>query len=307
MNDKLTSNMNKKCIICNDNKFSDLFIKNNFKFVTCINCGLIFINPSPRKKELDMYYKNFNYNLGFTNEHIIRNDSIKVLNDLNTYVINKGYLLDIGCGAGFFIDEARKRGWSVTGVDTSIIAINYAKKKLHLNAFIGDINHHKLKHDFDLITLIQVIEHIPNPARLLRRINHILKSKGLLYIATPNINSVLFKVLQTDFNYLIPPEHIVYYSSSTLCRLLKNNGFNIIKSRTWGYPSDLSSIIKKIIKRKSSYREPNINTIKHIQNDKNVKNSIKNCLFENILCASIYKLLNINSGGSILEVYAEKK
>ncbi len=307
MNDKLASSMNKKCIICKNNIFSNLFIKNNFKFVTCTNCGLIFVKPSPRKKELDRYYKNFDYNLGFINEHIIRNDSIKVLNDLNTYVVNKGYLLDIGCGAGFFIDEAKKRGWHVTGVDTSIKAVNYAKKKLHLSASIGDINNHKFKYDFDLITLIQVIEHLPNPTLLLRRINHLLKTKGLLYIATPNINSVLFKVLHTDFNYLIPPEHIVYYSSSTLCRLLINNGFNIIKSRTWGYPSDLSLIIKKIIKRKSSDRESNINANKRIQNDKKDNISIKNYLFENILCKSMYKLLNINSGGSILEIYAEKK
>lgn len=171
-----------KCLLCNGRKYGYLFSIKNFKLIRCIKCGLIRIDPFPKDKLLEDYYKNFDYSDGFANETVIRTDSIRILHQLKKLRVNSGMILDVGCGAGFFLDEARKKGWKVLGIDTSYKAVQYARNTLKLDVIRDDFIKHKFTYrKFDVIILSHLIEHLKNPTFFLSKIFTLLNSNGIFY------------------------------------------------------------------------------------------------------------------------------
>ncbi len=295
------------CIICSKKRFKKLYAINNYSIVKCLNCSFVFIAPLPGKKELDIFYKKFKFSDGFVFEKLLRIDARRSLSNLNAMGIKKGSILDVGCGAGFFIDEARKQKWNVKGIDTAKSPIVYASKKLKLPAEQKDILKHKTSETYDVISLQQVIEHLVDPYLVLEKINKLLKKDGILCVSTPNIESWLSIVLKERFNYLIPPEHILYFSPKTLEVLLEKAGFKVIRTTTYGYPMDFGGIYRALREPKSELRKVThkINTKNQNQNKKTEK-SIKNKFFEDTLCQYLHPLLNIFNKGSMVEIYARK-
>lgn len=296
-----------KCIICNKKGFSKLYKKFNYQLVKCKSCAFVCINSLPTRLQLDNYYKKFEYKTGFVNEFSIRQDGIRTLTKLKSLGYNNGSLLDIGCGTGFFLDEARKAGWNAQGIDTSKITTNYGINKLKLKLFRGDFLKYKFLYSkFRVITLLQVIEHFIDPKPTLNKIYKLLESNGILCVATPNIESHLAKVLKGDFNYIIPPEHVSYYSPRTLKRILEETDFKLLKTYTWGYPSDLGAIIKRKIKGKKDHAS-NKNIFSNSENNISSVKKIKSILFDSIFCRIFFSVLNYNCEGSMVEIYATKK
>lgn len=294
-----------KCIICGNIKFSRSFKKFGYQIAQCKVCHFILTNPSPDSHQLNIYYKKFGYKIGFNNEYLIRQDSIRTLKNLKKLGYDAGLLLDIGCGAGFFLDEAREFGWEVRGVDTSEITTNYGKNKLKLKIIRTNFLNYKFsKSKFRVITLIQVIEHLANPNPLIKKIGQIIKKGGILYIATPNIESNLAKVLKKDFNYMTPPEHIAFYSPKTLERLLLNNGFKVIKINTISCSFDFASIVKHFIKRTVLLKDDEKSEGRITVGIKNP--SIGSILLNSLISPLFSSLMNINHGGSIVEIYARR-
>ena len=98
-----------------------------------------------------------------------------------------GALLDIGAGYGQFLHHARPFFSDVTGTEVSASAVALAKEKYSLSLLAGQIEELKLPlHSFDTITLFHVLEHVPDPGKLVRRCHALLKSQGMLVIAVPN-------------------------------------------------------------------------------------------------------------------------
>ncbi|MDD3374190.1 MAG: class I SAM-dependent methyltransferase [Candidatus Omnitrophica bacterium] len=139
----------------------------------------------------------------------------------------RGKLLDIGCANGFFLDEARKRGWEVFGVEVSQWALDYAKEKLNLNVFKGPLKNASLKEgSFDVVVMMDVIEHLQEPRKQLEQIKKILKKDGILYISTPDISSFASRILRAKW-WGINRAHLVYFSKETFQKMLTLCGFKI--------------------------------------------------------------------------------
>lgn len=300
-----------RCYICDSNNYRLIIQKSKYDIVKCNNCNFVFVKPIPLKKELDSYYQKFDYKDIHSSERVIRSDAKRSLRKIGENISSKGTILDVGCGRGYFLDEARKLGWSGYGVDVSRVVTEYAKNKLHLSVFRSDIFSFNPKRVFGLVTLNQVIEHFVNPERLLNKCSEFLTSGGLLYIATPNIESISAKVLKDNFDHYIPPEHVSYFSQHTLTNLLEKLGFKILYVGSWGYPADLGGIVKTLLLRGSQAKQ----TQKFLnQNSNSATNSlvhfdikrIKSFLFDRIFCQMFYKVLNFDSWGTNLEILAQK-
>lgn len=303
------------CILCKNKFFDNMYIINGYKIVKCKSCDLVFTNPMPSRKELNKIYNNYKFEAGFDHEFYIRKDAVRTLKTLASLGYFKKSLFDVGCGAGFLMDEARKKGWTTFGIDTGNIPIKYAKSKLKLNVIRGDFLKLNYSKKFKVITLIQVIEHLTDPYEILKKISSYLSNDGILVIATPNINSVLSKVLNEKFNYMIPPEHVIFYSPDTLKKIIEEAGYKVIKIISYGYPDDLSAIYrfkkeKKINKKlllKSNSLSMSKNALSHKKDgDQSIVKKIKNFLFEKIIRQLFYPLLNLGLNGSMIEIYAIK-
>ena len=238
------SYVERNCNICSSDNYRQIYSIVDYKIVECLICGFKYLNPSPTQTPYDIYEEEYytgncskkdTYNVTgwdyFVSEHYsaLCHRSQKTV-DVIENLVRPGNILDIGCGIGIFLAEARNRGWSAYGFDTSEFAINYAKNKLGLENVkkmdVQDIDYQK--NSFDVITMFHVIEHVLYPKELLKKCYTLLKPGGILLMETPDISSRRAKIEGESWRYLKIPEHLNYFSLKTLLRLTKQIGLKPI-------------------------------------------------------------------------------
>lgn len=207
----------------------------------------MYLNPMPEKEELNKFYSKVYY----SRQSKIEKTYASLLRDRRVCMLMKikkrGRILDVGCGDGSFLLCFKKRGWEVYGLDTSETAYKLAKEKLTDNIVNNELeNCHFPNRYFDVVTLNHVIEHILNPIKTLEEINRILKDNGILFISTPNIGSLQFKVSREKWFGLDVPRHVNFYTPKTITALLRKNGFNIVRIQypLLDFPLDLFYSLK---------------------------------------------------------------
>lgn len=210
------------------------------------SCGLVWLDPMPLAEDIGVAYKGY-----FTHQvsenarnknfkHIVMDWLRKMLAAISgingmqqarkhQYLENKqvGKLLEVGCGAGDYLNLMRNRGWDVEGVDFDTEAAKNASEQFDIKVHSGqlkDINYPD--GNFDAITMSHVIEHIFDPVSLLQECRRILKPTGCLVIITPNVKSYGHSYFNSGWRALEPPRHVFLYSSLSLKRLADKAGFN---------------------------------------------------------------------------------
>jgi 2-polyprenyl-3-methyl-5-hydroxy-6-metoxy-1,4-benzoquinol methylase len=175
----------------------------------------------PKKLAKLQYYL---YRQIFKNKHVPKD-----INLINRTVAKRGTLLDVGCAMGAFLEVARKNGWEITGVELSEFGSAYARNNLKLNVYTGSLEDAIDKgqiqgNSFDVVTLWDTLEHLTDPAALLKKVNHVLKDGGWFFCSTVNIDSFLSRKQGEHWHFFRPPKHLFYYSEQTLKRYLNNAG-----------------------------------------------------------------------------------
>jgi SAM-dependent methyltransferase len=136
-------------------------------------------------------------------------------------------LLDFGCGAGLFLELAEQRGFDAYGVDLSPDSVAQANERLtKAQAFYGapqDVPEIAAG-GFDVITLWSVLAHLPRPLDDFRTFRELLAPGGVLLILTVNARSLLLKAYGSEWSGFTK-NHLMFYSSETLPRLLRRTGF----------------------------------------------------------------------------------
>jgi 2-polyprenyl-3-methyl-5-hydroxy-6-metoxy-1,4-benzoquinol methylase len=148
-----------------------------------------------------------------------------------------GRLLDFGSGLGFFLKAmAKHENWEAFGCEISPGAVQFARETLAIkNVRCGRLENMDFQAgSFDLITMWDVLEHLPEPRLILRRCHDLLKEGGRLFIRTPNVTVALFRArLRRVFqmadpgkSYLQVKDHAHHYSVSSMRELLHQHGFS---------------------------------------------------------------------------------
>ena len=247
------------CILCDSDKLIDLGRYKKDFLCKCKNCGFVFSKKYPTNKELSAYYKNYG-TTSYLSEITIKRYH-QLLNEFEKYR-KTNRLLDVGCGRGLFLDEAKKRGWEVYGTELSEETTKICREK-GINMFYGSLNETSFEpSSFDVITSLEVIEHINTPKNEIKSFKNLLRSEGLVYITTPNFNSLLrYKLKENYTNVIIYPEHLSYYTPKTLSFAFKKFGFKKIKIASTGLsftqlkPGYKTSITENNIISSDSYDE----------------------------------------------------
>jgi 2-polyprenyl-3-methyl-5-hydroxy-6-metoxy-1,4-benzoquinol methylase len=140
---------------------------------------------------------------------------------------NKGKLLDIGAGSGIMVEAALEAGYDAKGIEPSRWLQQQAKKH-NLPVLQGIFPHPEAPGPFDVVTFVDVIEHVTNPGELLSHIFKALSKDAILVLVTPDVNSIAARMLKFRWwHYRIA--HIGYFNKKNLVQLLNGNGFEIIK------------------------------------------------------------------------------
>jgi SAM-dependent methyltransferase len=142
--------------------------------------------------------------------------------------VPQGRLLDVGCGGGEWLLTMRERGWSVEGCDFDKHAVEVARQR-GLKVKCGSLEEQNYPdNSFDAVTLSHVIEHVPDPVRVLGECARILKPGGKLVLFTPNQASLGHWVFGEAWRGLEPPRHLHLFSIKSLRRMLGLAGFQSI-------------------------------------------------------------------------------
>jgi 2-polyprenyl-3-methyl-5-hydroxy-6-metoxy-1,4-benzoquinol methylase len=217
------------CPLCGCRQFSNVF----GAIRRCKCCRLCLINPLgtyPGENETKDYFlksylpvhlENLEGTLAERRAHIA---AMKVYCPMPAHP----RLLDVGCALGFMLHEAKLAGWEPEGIETSEFAARYAAQHTGCPVHAGTLETAGLEREsFDVVTLMDVIEHVAEPRKLIREIHQILRPGGILFIVTPNFGS-LFVKLYGPRAYGVGPDHVVYFEPSTMSRLLCEVGFKRI-------------------------------------------------------------------------------
>lgn len=242
-----------------------------YSLVRCKNCGLVYVNPRPIDELLHKYYPQESYYAYQKREESNTSFKDKLKNYLlewgGGYRINSGdsnfswkvilsksirkctsffligivpwkkdaKLLDVGCGNGDFLMWHKNHGWDVYGVEINREASLICSEK-GLKVFNGSLEHARFTDNFfDVVTLVQVLEHLTDPLNTIKEIVRIMKPGGLLLIGVPNFGCFDRKIFKENWIPLEVPRHLYHFELNPLIKLLMHQGLNIQEIRAKGF------------------------------------------------------------------------
>lgn len=285
-----------------------------YKILDCKICKFIHCTPFPKQKEINLFYKKKFYEqnrkknyFSLQKKQIIWwNRIFKERLDKFKKILGKtGNILDIGCGPGFFLKYAKKKGWYANGIDSSESAVTYAKKKLKLKN-VDRINYQDLvfkkKILYDVIYSNGVLEHVEDPLNFLKITHKLLKKKGLLFLSVANDFNIFQFLSMKNISkpwWILPPEHINYFRTNDLKKIFKKNKFKIINISS-SFPIEIFLLMgQNYIKNK------NIGKYAHLQRVKFEKHFEDTNLTE--FKQKIYEQFSSLGFGRAIEIIVQKK
>lgn len=237
------------------------FHKTWIQLMECSECGFCFTKEIPTDRNFFPARYDIEFNPSAEVDNNFKKDVLDQIFELfRKFGRVNGDLLDIGSFAGIFMRAANKRGFCASGVEVNPTMANYTKDALNLNVYNGTfLNFPCEKESFDVITLIDVLEHLLCPREMLEKCFEVLKPGGHILIKVPNCHPQIFK--QNIANRLqINNEgtfstfgHINHFSQESLSYVLKTLGFTpleciVAESENWSQTS-LNSSLKNIFRK----------------------------------------------------------
>ena len=203
----------------------------------CKTCGLIFRYPvlpadGPDHLYNDKYFDSWG---GDQAEPMVRKqkrayflDHLKDIKKMKP----EGTLLDLGCAKGYFVELALEQGYSAYGLDISEYACKAAARTVGKERITpGTLEHSNYAPGtFDVITMFDYIEHVPDLDSTIKAVSRLLKNDGILYIVTPSTSSLSCKIMRGHW-WHYKEEHLYYFDRRSLGRLLERLGFGVLQNR----------------------------------------------------------------------------
>ena len=158
-----------------------------------------------------------------------------------------GHLLDIGANIGIFVREAMAR-FDAVGIEPSAAMVRWAKQNLGAAVQVGSVFDEMpaFVGRFDAVTMFDVIEHLDDPTTAVQQCSRYLLPGGRLFITTPDISSLVARLLGRAWYYLDVDQHVSLFSAATLTRLLESNGFTVTDRRRFGRRYRFSYIERRL-------------------------------------------------------------
>lgn len=211
------------CPLCGDRAFDDVSGFDRVELVKCRGCDAVFAPTIPSHEELVRHYAGYPR---AEKEHspvsVKRREEL--LDRFEPYR-QTNRILDVGCDIGLILDQARARGWETFGTEFMLEAVEICDSHGH-TMHLGPLEQADLEPgSFDVVVYTEVIEHITSQRAEFPLVYDLLRPGGLLYITTPNFDSISRRVLGDAWEVIEYPEHLVYFTPHTLREFMIRCGF----------------------------------------------------------------------------------
>jgi 2-polyprenyl-3-methyl-5-hydroxy-6-metoxy-1,4-benzoquinol methylase len=233
------------CPICGNSSFSNYLLGRGYQIVECRECGLRYVNPQPTDRELRDFYSGFDLESTWRGDGEERFD--RAMRDFVLRFRRSGSVLDVGSSRGNFLIAMRGAGFSVFGVEPSPKNSEFARSVNGIASYTGTVEEFLAapsRRDFDVITVLNVIEHVPDPKKVLTGLRQLLVEGGLLILAVPDarLHALIGMTRQklgfsdpfwmnTRKHPLVgfdPPAHLCSFEPKTIAQLAERCGFQTL-------------------------------------------------------------------------------
>ncbi len=226
-----------------DFKITDSQYGKHWTFFKCKSCGFVYSNPTPTKELLEKIYSSIE-DPDYDSEEEGRSDNFKRILKRIKKIKNSGTLLDVGAATGIFMKLAKERGFEVEGIEPSLWAAKKAEEKYGFKIHNTTFENFETDKKYDIITMLDLIEHVENPLEILKKANSLLNKNGLLVLVTPDIDSLLRKITGSRWWHFRPP-HVNFFNIKSLKFALNKEGFEIISIKPYHWKFSLYYLISR--------------------------------------------------------------
>jgi len=248
----------RRCPVCRSSRGKKIYRERGCAIAKCRDCGYMYSPEIPSQEEFaDVYHKTWSFL-----SHV-RDSSFAELTDMDRDKMahikqykKQGRILDLGCGTGRFLHLAEGEGFDAVGVELSLPAAEFAKRRFTLRTAVSDIENASIKDkSFDIVTMFHTLEHLRDPCRALQNIHRILRKDGIVVLAVPNASAHFLKAYAVRVTPFLKqsrtpseyhrqgierytgemglPYHINFNTPSSLTMMLERAGFE--RPRSWSY------------------------------------------------------------------------
>jgi len=239
------------CSICASTNVRKFCVKRGYTIYRCMDCSLAFVWPIPQDAAVlysEAYFQGKGNDHGYLNydrdKEPMRKVFLHYLSVLGKATSGRR-LFDVGAATGYFLDIARHTGWTTYGSDISPFAAREARARGHRMTG-GNLREAAESDFFDVVTMWDVLEHVPNPRATLAEVHRLLRIGGVVAINTVDMSSLWARLLGRRWNMLIPPEPLFYFSTANLSLLLTQTGFQVMEKRKIGKKFSLAYVCKTL-------------------------------------------------------------
>jgi SAM-dependent methyltransferase len=283
-----------RCLLCRSPRPRSLRGYASAHLVRCGACGFVFSGAIPTAQELMAHYQCYG------RDDYLSQLTVKRYHQLldrfePARVHNR--ILDVGCGIGHFPQIARDRGWQVYGTELTDHAVEICIGK-GITMHLGPLEPANYGPEFfDVVTSVETLEHINTPVEEVSRIAAILRRRGLLYLTTPNFNSLSRHLLGARWNIIEYPEHLAYYTPETIASLLRICGFEPVELHTTGL---------SLTRLKTSLKISDQRLISGASGDEKIRVKLEERRFLRTAKRALNRALTLCGRGDTLKVLARK-
>lgn len=226
--------------------------------VECANCRTVYLRTRPSVESMTARYQTYadgqsHMRLPVTIEEV-RTSGLRreyFMQEMLAYAERVGGLLgaslDIGCGWGAFMLNARDKGYAPVGVEICSKMADFANTFLGLTVYNAQLEECGfMDGQFSAVSVIHTFEHLPNQKRALSCIHRILRPGGIVCGIVPNYGSLCSKAQRDSWPWLDPEMHYVHFTVDTLRVALERGGFELLKLYTHTGDFDLHLLMEQI-------------------------------------------------------------
>lgn len=306
-----TSSVKRSCPACSSAARKDRGSKYGYELLSCKNCGTLYTPVSPRKTKAETYDEWYNpENSSASIPEFIHRRLDEIVESFASYRQTNRFL-DVGCGAGALLQAATRAGWNAQGQEISRTGCEQLRR-LGITAYHGDLIAAAFPADhFDVVTAVEVVEHLPDPQTYVREVARILRPGGLFWGTTPHGGGASARVLGTHWSMVGPPDHLQLFSIKGIRTMFQNASFRRVRVFTEGInPYELLA----------AWRSPKTNGTRaggeELQSEESQTNfldarySLNESLTKSPLRKTLKDIINfvlsVSRQGDSIKIYAEK-
>ena len=245
-----------KCPLCANEEATT--VRTRADIVECTNCGLVYLRTRPSKASMEERYQTYaeggsHMRLPLTIDEMrtsgLRRDyfmqQIIAAEPPSAHRIDSRFL-DVGCGWGAFLANAREKGYQPSGVEICAKMANFASGVMGLEVEAKQLEDASFTGQFSVVSLLHVLEHLPSLTTAMQHIHSLLKPNGLFCGIVPNYASLCSTALKDKWAWLDPDMHYVYFTPDSLRVVLERFEFKVESITTHTGDFDVQAVIHQV-------------------------------------------------------------